>query len=113
ELAQRRRQGGDQDDVSRGRDDRKGAVPWPIIKANAERSRAVRPTCLRERYAGNQAAIDAGAQLLEGMKAWIIASQPYRHGQEQEEPTDPPSDFVIAYLSSGATYLRWLVELCE
>jgi hypothetical protein len=68
--------------------------------------------CLRERYAGNQPAIDAGTQLLEGMKAWIVASQPYRHGQEQEGPIEPPKDFVIAHLSAGATYLRWMIELC-
>jgi hypothetical protein len=68
--------------------------------------------CLRDRYAGNQPAIDAGTQLLEGMKAWIVASQPYRHGQEQEEPTEPPQDFVIAHLSAGAAYLRWMIGLC-
>jgi hypothetical protein len=68
--------------------------------------------CLRERYADNQPAIDAGTQLLEGMKSWVIALQPYRHGQEQEEPTEPPKDFVIAHLSAGATYLRWMIELC-
>jgi hypothetical protein len=38
------------------------------------------------RYAGNQPAIDASKQLLAGMKAWINAAQPYRHGQEQQEP---------------------------
>ena len=59
-----------------------------------------------ERYAGNQPAIDAGRLLLDGMKNWINASQPYRHGQEQQEPAEPPADFVVAHLSAGATYLR-------
>jgi hypothetical protein len=66
---------------------------------------------LRNLYAGNQPAIDAGVQLLAGFKAWIIASQLYRHGQEQEEPADPPLNFVISYLSAGANYLRWMIEL--
>jgi hypothetical protein len=65
------------------------------------------------RYAGNQPAIDASKQLLAGMKAWINAAQPYRHGQEQQEPAEPPIDFVIAHLSAGATYLRWMIELCS
>jgi hypothetical protein len=65
------------------------------------------------RYTGNQPAIDASKQLLAGMKAWINAAQPYRHGQEQQEPAEPPIDFVIAHLSAGATYLRWMIELCS
>jgi hypothetical protein len=66
---------------------------------------------LVQRYAGNEPAIAAGRQLLEGMKNWINATQLYRHGQEQQEPAEPPEDFVIAHLSSGATYLRWMIEL--
>jgi hypothetical protein len=62
-------------------------------------------------YAGNQPSIDAGTQLLQGMKDWITAAQPYRHGQEVEEPTEPPIEFVVAFLSAGAVYMRWLVEL--
>jgi hypothetical protein len=47
------------------------------------------------------------------MKNWINASHLYRHGQEQEERAEPPKDFVIAHLSTGATYLRWMIELCS
>jgi hypothetical protein len=64
-------------------------------------------------YAGNQPAITAGRLLLGGMKSWINASHLYRHGQEQQEPAEPPIDFVIAHLSAGATYLRWMIELCS
>jgi hypothetical protein len=72
----------------------------------------IRPA-LERRYQGNQPAIDAGRRLLEGMKAWINAAQLYRHGQEQQEPAEPPIDFVIAHLSAGATYLRWMIEICS
>jgi hypothetical protein len=65
------------------------------------------------RYSGNKPAITAGCQLLDGMKTWIVAAQPYRHGQEQQEPAEPPEDFVIAHLSTGASYLRWMIELCS
>lgn len=67
---------------------------------------------LRDVYIGNQPAIDAGIRLLHGMKDWINAAQPYRHGQEIEEPAEPPTNFVEAFLSQGASYLRWIVELC-
>jgi hypothetical protein len=68
---------------------------------------------LEQRYAGNEPATAAGRLLLEGLKDWISATQLYRHGQEQQEPAEPPEDFVIAYLSAGATYLRWIIELCS
>ena len=48
---------------------------------------------------GNQPAIDAGRLLLDGMKNWINASQPYRHGQEQQEPAEPHQlDFVSSLI---------------
>jgi hypothetical protein len=77
-----------------------------------EVDRHLRPR-LERRYAGNDPAINAGRLLLDGMKNWINAAQLYRHGQEQQEPTEPPMDFVIAHLSAGATYLRWMIELCS
>lgn len=68
---------------------------------------------LLEKYAGNQPAIGAGRRLLAGMKEWINAAQLYRHGQEQQTLAEPPQDFVVAHLSAGATYLRWMIELCS
>jgi hypothetical protein len=68
---------------------------------------------VEQRYAGNEPAVAAGRQLLEGLKNWINAAQPYRHGQEQRAPAEPPEDFVIAHLSTGASYLRWMIELCS
>ena len=66
---------------------------------------------IQSRYTGNEPAIDAAVQLLGGFKQWIIASQPYRHGQEVQEPVEPPQDFLVAHLSTGAAYLRWMIEL--
>jgi hypothetical protein len=68
---------------------------------------------MQSRYAGNKPALDAAGQLLAGLKSWINAAQPYRHGQEIEGASQPPTDFVIAHLSAGATYLRWMIELCS
>ena len=68
---------------------------------------------MHARYAGNQPALDAASQLLTGMKSWINAAQPYRHGQEIVDAAEPPTEFVVAHLSTGATYLRWMIELCS
>jgi len=70
----------------------------------------VAPT-LERKYAGNQPAISAGKLMLGAFKDWIAAAQLYRHGQEVSEPADPPQDFVVAFVSAGATFLRWLIEL--
>jgi hypothetical protein len=83
---------------------------FAALSAN-EVDKYVKPA-LERRYAGNQPALDAGRRLLDGMKNWINAAHPYRHGQEQHETAEPPADFVVAHLSAGATYLRWMIELC-
>jgi hypothetical protein len=67
---------------------------------------------MQARYIGNQPAIDAANQLLAGMKNWINAAHQYRHGAGAEEPTNPPDDLVVALLSAGASYLRWIIEVC-
>jgi hypothetical protein len=66
---------------------------------------------LDEKYVGNQPAITAGRGLLRSFEQWIVASQPYRHGQEVQEPTEPPQDLAVAHISTGATFLRWMIEL--
>jgi hypothetical protein len=80
--------------------------------APSEVDRYIAPS-MRARYAENQPACRGGNQLLAGMKNWINAAQLYRHGQEIQEAAEPPMDFVIAHLSAGATYLRWMIELCS
>ena len=51
---------------------------------------------------------DAANLLLNSIADWINSIQPYRHGQKDPHP---PMDLAIAMVSSGATYLRWLVEI--
>ncbi|MFH7202686.1 hypothetical protein ACHWGV_29035, partial [Klebsiella pneumoniae] len=41
---------------------------------------------------------------------WIKGAHFYRHGQGVTEPAPPPMDLSVAYVSTGAAYLRWLVE---
>ncbi len=75
-----------------------------------EIDRYLRPR-MEAKYAGNKPAINAAHSLLESFKSWITASQQYRHGQEVQEHAEPPTEFVVSYLSAGATFLRWMIEL--
>jgi hypothetical protein len=68
-------------------------------------------SALQTKYEGNQPAIDAGRRPLSSFKEWINASQLYRRGQEINEPAEPPQELVVAHLSAGATFLRWMIEL--
>ena len=80
--------------------------------SNAEVDKFLLPK-LQQKYAGNEPSLDAGKQLLGSFKSWINASQKYRHGQEVTVETDIPQDLLVAYLSAGASFLRWMVELCN
>jgi hypothetical protein len=63
------------------------------------------------RYHGNDPAIESGNRMMESFKDWIIASQPYRHGQEVQDCSPPPIDLVVAFISAGAMFVRWIVDL--
>jgi hypothetical protein len=62
-------------------------------------------------YAADRPAQQAAERLLVGFTEWVASAQFYRHGQGQEEPNQPPLELAIALLSSGASYLRWLIHL--
>jgi hypothetical protein len=62
-------------------------------------------------YEGNKPATDAANHLLDGFCDWIDAGHIYRHGQKADELEMPPIDFSVATISSGASYLHWLVTL--
>jgi hypothetical protein len=62
-------------------------------------------------YNDDKTACIAAEHLLDGFCDWIEALQMYRHGQEVEEPIDLPIGLAIQIISSGASYIRWLVEV--
>ncbi len=67
---------------------------------------------LLEKYVGVAPAVQAGKQLLDSFKDWIIASQQYRGGQKVQKQQELPLDLLVAYLSAGADFLRWMIEFC-
>jgi hypothetical protein len=64
-----------------------------------------------EHYAADRPAQQAADKLIQGFTDWVASAQFYRHGQGQEEPNQPPLEVAITLLSSGASYLRWLIHL--
>ncbi|MEE8574027.1 MAG: hypothetical protein V3T30_01335 [Thermodesulfobacteriota bacterium] len=66
---------------------------------------------VQEKYKNDPTAITAVEHMLNGLCDWIEAGHMYRHGQNTEEPNDPPIGLAVQMVSSGASYLRWLVEL--
>lgn len=51
------------------------------------------------------------SKVFDGFAEWVDSIHFYRHGQPEEEPVAPPLDFTIFSISTGASFLRWLVEL--
>lgn len=62
-------------------------------------------------YAGNAPALNAAGLQLKAFSEWTNAAHQYRHGQAVEEPAPPPLDFAVTMVSSGGSYLRWLVSV--
>lgn len=47
----------------------------------------------------------------EGLAQWVDAMHCYRHGQGLPEPVSPPLELCVYILSSGTSFLRWLVDV--
>jgi hypothetical protein len=63
--------------------------------------------------ADDDVARSAANKFLTGLADWISAAHPYRHGQDQEEPAQPPLDFTVAMIGTAASYLRWLAGFLD
>jgi hypothetical protein len=78
----------------------------------AEVERFLRPKVAKA-FAGNEVARNAANAMLTAFSSWVVGAQPYRHGQRVEEPSPPPLALAVAFLSSAATYIRWLLEIVQ
>ncbi len=47
----------------------------------------------------------------DGLAQWVDSVHNYRHGQGQEEPVSPPLELCVYILSSGTSFLRWLIDV--
>ena len=50
------------------------------------------------------------SKFIESLGDWVNAAHPYRHGQKTERLVAPSLTAVVLFLSTGAAYIRWLVD---
>lgn len=66
---------------------------------------------IQEKLSDKPIELKASEHLLDGFCDWIDAGHMYRHGQKVEV-TEPPSiEFTVMFISQGASYLRFLLQL--
>lgn len=66
--------------------------------------------CL-EAYANDETARKVISQMFDGLAQWVDAIHNYRHGQADIEPVAPPVNVAVYIISSGTSFLRWLIEI--
>jgi hypothetical protein len=66
-----------------------------------------------KKYIHDEVAARTVGIIFNGFSEWVDALHNYRHGQGKEEPVEPPLEFAVYVLSSGASFLRWLIEMDE
>jgi hypothetical protein len=66
--------------------------------------------CL-ELFGGDPVAEKAVSHLFDSFADWVDALHNYRHGQATEEPVAPNEPMTVHILSTGCSYIRWLVQM--
>jgi hypothetical protein len=64
---------------------------------------------LQQSLINNPIAFKAVDHLMDSLCNWIEAGHIYRHGQKIEEPSPPPLDYTVLFLSQGTSFLRYLL----
>lgn len=62
-------------------------------------------------YTMDEVAAKVVSGMFDSLATWVHSIHDYRHGQGQEEPVAPPIQLAVYIISSGAAFLRWLVEI--
>ncbi len=66
--------------------------------------------CL-EVYRDDETAKKVISQIFDGFAQWVEAIHNYRHGQADVEPVAPPINVAVYIISSGTSFLRWVIEI--
>lgn len=64
-------------------------------------------------YNGDETAKAVVSKMFDSFALWVDGIHLYRHGQDDDQPVRPPIDLAVYILSSGSSFLRWLIELNE
>ena len=60
---------------------------------------------------GDERNINASKLMASSLAEWVNAGHQYRHAPNVPDPSPPPLTLALLMISSGAGFLRWLVEL--
>lgn len=66
---------------------------------------------LQQELVQNQITSKANDHMLDSLCDWIEAGHMYRHGQKLQEPSPPPLNYAVLFISQGASYIRYLLPL--
>lgn len=61
-----------------------------------------------QRYDAQKPALYAAQKQLKQFQGWVEGAHFYRHEPGTEEPSQPPIEMAIHYVTSGTAWLRWL-----
>lgn len=61
-----------------------------------------------QKYSGQSPALHAAQKQLSQYIEWVSGAHFYRHEPGSEEPSQPPLEMAIHYVTSGTAWLRWL-----
>lgn len=64
---------------------------------------------IEKKYSGR--ARNGASQLLSSFSNFVNAAHQYRHADGEAEPTPPPLELAVVFLSLSADFLRWLLDL--
>ncbi|GJL96074.1 MAG: hypothetical protein DHS20C05_24790 [Hyphococcus sp.] len=64
---------------------------------------------VEERYSERHK--NSATLFLKSFSEWINACQQYRHADDEREHAEIPLEYAVALISSGASYLRWLLDI--
>ena len=60
------------------------------------------------RYSGQSPTLAVAHKQLAQYVEWVAGAHFYRHEQGAEEPTQPPLEMAVHFVSTGTSWLRWL-----
>lgn len=64
-------------------------------------------------YENDETALKTASKLFDGFAKWVDGLHNYRHGQTDDEPVAPSEKMTIYVLSSGSSFMRWLLGIAN
>lgn len=62
-------------------------------------------------YSNDETNKQASILIASQFSNWVEACHYYRHGQPTENPMQPSTEIAILLISSGASFIRWLLDI--